>query len=137
MAAKTEDQPPLVGFSSSRVDDVTTFEVHGAATTADVVTIFRGFLLHPTPLVLWDMRDYALAHLGDDALASLGKQVLCLESEKRICGKSAFVCPRETDYRVMRTLIRQAGANSCGIRLGVFRSIEDARSWLTSVRLPS
>jgi hypothetical protein len=133
MVTKTEVQPQLVGFSSKRVGDVTVLEVRGTAKVGDVVAIFREFLAHPTPLVLWDMRGYTLSHLADDDLRTLVSQLMRMDREKRLYGRSAFVCPRDADYFVMRMLILYMEANDYGLHLAVFRDIDDARCWLAEV----
>jgi hypothetical protein len=133
MGAKTAAPHRLAGFSAKRVGVVTIFEIRGTATPADLVTIFRGFVDHPTPLVLWDMREYTVSSLGDDELRGLVGQLVRIDRQQRVHGRWAFVCPRDADHFVMRMLIRYADANNYGIHLEVFRGLDDARCWLAEV----
>jgi hypothetical protein len=127
MVARTEAQP--VAFSADLVDDITIFEVRGAATPADVIAIFRGFPDRPTPLVLWDMRAYDLSHLADE-LPRWASDLTLPNCGRRLHGRSAFVFSRDADAYVMHMLIAHAEASGYGIPLAVFRDIDEARRWL-------
>ena len=133
MATQTEPSTPFVGLFRKRAGNVTFFEVRGEATPGGVLALFRQFLADRTPLALWDMRQFTLSHLADDELRWLVRQLMELQSERRVYGRSAFVCPRDADNDVLRTLIAYAQAEGYGIHLAAFREIDDARCWLAEV----
>ena len=129
-ASRPEADPQLDGFSRWRFRDTTVFGVGGEATLTGFATIFREFLSDPTPHVLWDMRECSLSRLAHGRLRWLVSQLMRSDIQKRPSGRSAFVCPGDADYNVLRILIAYAEASGYGIELAAFRDIDKARRWL-------
>lgn len=135
MATATEGLTPFVGFFRTRCDDLTVFEVHGALTPARVVSLFRQFLVNPTPFALWDMRECSLDSFAEGELRWVVGQLTQAEvgGRRRTTGRSAFVCPRDSDAAAMRQLIAHAQSGDYGIHMALFRDIDDARCWLAEL----
>jgi hypothetical protein len=129
-ASNPEADSHLDGFTRWRFRDVTVFGVRGEATLTGFATVFREFLADPTPLVLWDMRECSLSRLAHGRLRWLVSQLMRSDLQKRPSGRSAFVCPADADFNVLRILIAYAEANGYAIELAVFRDIDEARRWL-------
>jgi hypothetical protein len=133
MAATAIETPlPFVGYSRPASGKLTVFEIHGAATPAGVVSLFRQFMASPTPCLLWDLRGCSLAEFQTSDLQWMVRQLVQLDNlgERPLIGRSAFVCSRESDAIVMRRLIMYADAKDYGIELALFRDIDVARCWL-------
>ena len=76
------------------------------------------------------MRECSVSRLAHGQLRWLVGQLMRSDSKKRPAGRSAFVCPGDADYNVLRVLIAYAEANGHAIELAVFRDIDEARVWL-------
>jgi hypothetical protein len=136
MAATAIETPlPFVGYSRPASGGLTVFEIHGHATPAGVVSLFRQFMANPRPCLLWDLRGCSLTNLEVSDLHWMVKQLIRLDDqgERPVIGRSAFVCSGEPDAIVMRRLIMYAEAKDYGIQLALFRDIDVARCWLTEV----
>ncbi len=88
------------------------------------------FLADPTPHALWDMRDCSVSRLAHGQLRWLLGHLTRSDLRKRPSGRSAFVCPDDADYCVLRVLIACADPDGQGIELAVFRDIDGARGWV-------
>jgi hypothetical protein len=129
-AAQPEADPHLDGFIRWRFRDTTVFGVRGEATLAGFAAISREFQADPTPHALWDMRECSVSRLAHGQLRWLVDQLMGSDSKRRPTGRSAFVCPGDADYNVLRVLIAYAEANGHAIELAVFRDVDQARVWL-------
>jgi hypothetical protein len=129
-AAHPEADPHLESFTRWRFRDTTVFGVRGEATLAGFASVAREFLADPTPHALWDMRECSVSRLAHGQLRWLVGQLMRSDLQKRPTGRSAFVCPGDADFNVLRVLIACAQANGHGIELAVFRDIDRARGWL-------
>jgi hypothetical protein len=129
-AAHAEADPHLDSVVRWRFRDTTVFGVRGEATLAGFARVSREFLADPTPQALWDMREYSVSSLARGQLRWLVGQLMRSDPRKRPRGRSAFVCPGDADYNVLRVLIAYAEAHGYGVELAVFRDIDEARGWL-------
>lgn len=127
---RPEADPHLDGFIRWRFRDTTVFGVRGEATLAGFAKVSREFLSDPTPHALWDMRECSVSRLAHGQLGWLVGELMRSDVLKRPTGKSAFVCPGDADYNVLRVLIACAEAGGHSIEMAVFRDIDRARGWL-------
>ncbi len=93
-----------------------------------IVSFLRG---EPTQLVLWDSREGSLAGLlGADLQLIVERGTPLADSRKG--GRTAIVCSKEVDYGVSRMFQTLASLQNIPIEAQVFRSIQEARKWLTA-----
>jgi hypothetical protein len=129
-AEPSRADPHLDGFIRWRFRDTTVFGVRGEATLAGFAMASREFEADPTPHALWDMRECSVSRLAHGQLRWLVGELMRSDLRRRPTGRSAFVCPGDADYNVLRVLIAYAEAKGHAIELAVFRDIDDARRWL-------
>lgn len=125
-----ETAAPPVAHRRQRVGNVTLYQVRGVAAPTDILHLFQDFLADPTPIVVWDMRECRVSHMTGADVRRVVIELLRMNQQNPVRGKSAFICPDAPDFERMRTLAAYAEANDYGYQLDVFSNGAEAREWL-------
>ena len=110
-------------------NQLTTFRAEGALSLDEIreaiSVYYQGDV---TRLVLWDLRSASLNNLTSQDVQSLA-QFLEKHGSVRQGGLTALVANEDAEFGILR--MGEAYADGVPFTLGVFRSIDQAREWLT------
>lgn len=115
--------------------DLSTFAAVGELRLEEIVDELLDQLAErPTRLVLWDLSSADLSRAANAAIVELAWHlkgpVIRMHG-----GRMAMVCPRNSEFDVARMFRDAAARLRLPLEVGVFRTREDAASWL-DVPLP-
>lgn len=115
--------------------DLSRFAAEGELRLEEIVDELLDQLAErPTRRVLWDLSSADLSHAANAGIVELAWQ-LKGPVVRMHGGRMAMVCPRNSEFDVARMFRDAAGRLRVPIEVGVFRTLEDAASWL-GVALP-
>lgn len=103
--------------------------VAGEVTFDELMTVIKGFWeKSPTPNLLWDFREGALAGVGQKEIDIITNYI----SIRGKPGKSAFVASGDLDYGVSRMISTHGQMKNSPRTSNTFRSMSEAIKWLDS-----
>src|SRR5512133_2041421 len=103
-----ETVAPPVGHRRQRVGNVTLYQVRGVAAPTDILHLFQAFLADPTPIVVWDFCECRVSHMTGADVRLVVLELLRMNQQNPVRGKSAFICPEGADFERIRTLAAYA-----------------------------
>jgi len=118
--------------SHDRSRDLTIHVVIGSITVDEMIASLEKFYTHgSTLLTLWDMSQSELSQITPDGILKFIRRAALLGVERK-GGRTAVVAPQDLQYGLGRMAETFAMFESLPFRMGIFRTREDAMSWLLS-----
>ena len=117
-------------------DDLTLREVIGSPDIDTFMSaIQENFAGHPTKYLVWDFSEASLSHLSTSDIQRLVSNAKPY-FQFRAGGKTAFVAPDATNYRLARMFEAFFELEDSPVEVQVFHDLLTAAKWIDRSRLP-